>query len=349
MKIAKSDLAIVTKWIGDAIWVGNPVSSSAAIVFVGLQARHLIRSPLFWGFVLLIPLAIFDKNVIRVVTAASVILYFQQAIISRRNILSKWSTVIVLVLSYAAILGTANSGFYVRIFSGPKYRFVFNDANNYAVYALGLLCFLLYKWQQNQNLLQKSIVVIGALGVFATIVLSQSRMYLGAAIVAFALFSIGIKRISWLIGAAASLFAFGSAFGFGRFADTSLSGRDIIWFAAFEFIRSNLTTILVIPMSGQFEAKFASEYMFGGGHSLCENSYLAVLLCGGGILAGLFAILLIYVLISLWLAKLYRTSLLFLAIMAVWFFDDSLIYPISNFFQLFGVYCLSLNERSHDG
>lgn len=362
-------LPILIKNIFDFFLGINPISSSSSIAFILLSLRYIIKNKWYlFCMLFFLPMLVTDFLSLRILLTISLFFIFFNFISQPNEILSDILFYLVLIISIGMVIGLFIPSYYVT--TEYKYKFIYNDPNNFGPYASAYMAILMYFYFKFQNTLKKILIMTVILGVYFAISQLKGRLYgfIGTLEMFFFLYLIyksnmSKKLFSVLLATFMYLFLgllnnIHIEIPFIEFLNehqnqnidniTSLTGRDSLWKAFAEHVDDTSFSSLLYGSTYASYAPIVLKYTSDSTHSYVENSYFVTILFGG-----LLSLLVVLILQIRLLFLLYRFQGKLVIIFAslyyiVFFFDDSLIYPISIFHQLLSIYALFQMEINYD-
>jgi len=370
-------IPIFIKNIFDFFLGVNPISSTSTLVFTFFSLPYIWRNKWYLASVLLfIPALFIDFLSFRLIVTFSLFFIFFHFIKSNDEYISNYLIYLVCFLSLAIILGLLVPSYYTEYADLYKYKFIYNDPNNFGPYASAYLAILIYFSVKLKDELKNILLICLILGLYFTIIQIKGRLYgaIGTAEMLIFFYFLKQKSISKKVFFAGSvLFSLLAGYwlyqiGFITKAElfhneitqakpeiqtnscrdiTSLTGRDALWKAFFEHIdKTPLSELLYGSTYASYEP-IAFKSVPNSTHSYVENSYYTVILFGGYLALIIIILLEVYLLYILYRRGVRVTLAFVLLYYAVFFFDDSFIYPISVFHQLLSIFALYHYELSY--
>lgn len=362
-KIDILSLVIWFKNLFDFLLGVNPISSLSAPVYFLLTIFESIRKiPVAIFVFFFTPVVLFWSDSLRSFLSILLIWGFYYKIIENKKIIHSALIAFCLVISFFIFIGTFYGGFYTNfdylLIQINKYRFIYNDPNNFGPYACAYQAVLIYAFFKQKKNLSRIIIFFIILGVNYGLFKSLGRMYNAIGLFqlfAFLSFKYGRKfvfKLSMipLITLVIALIYFTSSTDNSaiaqRLLNLSLSGRDRLSEVFFYHAKSEGWGILFGSTLEHYERiKFNTFGLPRVGMSLCENSYMATVINMG--ISGLVFVLMVLFLILKYLFKgrLYVSLMFAILYFSVWYFDDSLIYPISILHQMVSISAIIYTEK----
>lgn len=252
--------------------------------------------------------------------------------------------------------GLGVSSFYDAYWFGNRYKSFYEDATLLGVYLLPFLSMGVYYFLNSNGLKKKFYLICLAL-LSICLIMTFSRMYIFLGGVMLVLFLFYYKRkvfnsIVILLSLAVIYLLFkidwNSVFYSMRLVGDdggfNLTGRGFIWDMFFRHASGLSSWQWFIPTVSDHLNKLNLE-LGAEGHSVVENSYYMVFLCGGVLGLILLFVVLMKNIVKNRLTKMPMTIIYLSSIMIVWFFDDSLGFPFSVFCQFFSLFVIFNVEK----
>jgi O-antigen ligase len=355
MKISKGLIPFILKngsdLIGSLLAV---VGKSSAIVAFLFYAKQLLKSKMFFAYsIVSLMFFLIEPFSFRVYVSIGLIELGRRLINSNDEVFNKQWYIFLVIISLAILAGTFVSGFYDEYWYGRKYKFIYNDANNFGPYvAFYLSLALFFSIKKTKPIVPLALAAV----LLYSLVLTLGRMYISIGVMlVLAYLFIRNKKIFSIVLAAVIIFVIGfvifyidvfetlSARLFTSDGSIHLSGRDTLWGIFYEYREGLSFFEYFIPTKSKFDA-LSLMYLPPEGHSVVENSYYASFIGSGVIGFLMFIICQLRLVIALVRKRLFITSFFCLYYYLIWFFDDSAIYPISILHQVFTIVALGLIE-----
>lgn len=358
-------IPIFIKNFFDLILGVNQISSSATLVFLAFGIRIIFFNRFYiLSLLLLLPLVLIDPLALRILITITVLFVFISLFKYKENYISNSLQWLIMLLAVAIILGLMFPNCYVN----EKYKFIYNDPNNFGPYAVSYISILMYTFFQALNQKYKYFLIALIAGIYISILAIKGRLYGSVVELEMAFFiwmlikdkntpkittnlfiillltgtlvwiqSIGINLLGFITNSTSELITQEAI---------STTGRTALWYAFIENLNSYPFHDLVYGSIYKTYVPLAESATFHSTtHSYVENSYLAIFLFGGLIPTLFILTLLAYVLILLIKQKVYLTFIIAGWFYVIFFFDDSLVYPISVYHQMLTVYVFFQMEK----
>lgn len=349
------------------------ISAAASPLFILLNINTVIFSRnallclcLFIPTIFLAP----SIEVVRIIFSISILWIFFKKFESNSSFIS--NTMLIASMLYALLLfsGIFDSGNYFVMGNGElRYKFILESHNALCVPTLFAFVFLINGMvheNKKSKLIQMS-AFIALILLMIVLVLIKSRLYIGLSFALIAAVAIINRRKTWLPLIATAIYllffvamttifkefissnaSFSKITNSERILSLNGTGREKLTNAFYELVSEKGWQRFIYQNNAvlYIEKKKAIPGIKLEDSTLTESSYFVTILYTGFL--GLLAIILTSVgMVYYFLKKKEYFSLLYLLLMmGVWYFEETILFPLSLIAQLFALFTINLLEKN---